>query len=75
MWNMPLPFKRGLHLEMAWFEGKYPYLEVGLYNWNTCRHSILFKIDQTLHKDNTAKIWGRVPLFHFNFRRQYATSA
>lgn len=49
MWNIPLPFKRGLHIEMAWFEGKYPYLEIGLYNWKTCRYYKLFKFSKRRH--------------------------
>ena len=49
MWNIPLPFKRGLHLDMA--RGKHSYLEVGLYNWNSCGYSKLLEVSKLRRSD------------------------
>ena len=70
MWNLPLLFKRTLHIDMAWYGGKHPYLEVGCYNWNIGSYSLLLRIKQTLHSNNIAKIWVWTPMFSFSVKRK-----
>ena len=46
MWNLRLPFNRGLHLEV-----NIPNIELGVYNWKTCLYSMLFRVEELKRLD------------------------